>query len=63
MTARFLQQIEAAVRSGMSVSAIERQYGFANRAIRRAKNELYQKGTLPRPVGFQSKDNHAPKNR
>jgi hypothetical protein len=63
MTGAFLQQIETAVRSGLSVSAIERKYGFSNRAIRRAKAELYGTGNLPRPTGYEPKDDHAISNR
>lgn len=59
MTASFLQTIEAAVRSGLSVSAIERKYGFPNRAIRRAKAALYESGAIPKPVGYKSEDDHA----
>ncbi len=59
MTARFLQQIEFAVRSGLTVAQIERQYGFDNRAIRRAKAELYCTGKLPQPMGYRPKDDHA----
>lgn len=59
MSAAFLQQIETAVRSGLSVSAIERKYGFPNRAIRRAKAELYDSGNLPRPTGYVPKESHA----
>jgi hypothetical protein len=59
VTAKFLQQIEAAVQSGLSVAQIERQFGFNNRAIRRAKAELYNTGKLPQPVGYQPKDKHA----
>ncbi len=62
MTARFLQQIEVAVRSGLTVAQVERQYGFNNRAIRRAKAELYRVGVLPQPVGYQPKANHAQQN-
>jgi len=61
--AAFLQKVEAAVRCGLSVSAIERQYGFPSRAIRRAKAELYRAGTLPKPVGYESKDDYAIDNR
>jgi predicted DNA-binding transcriptional regulator len=58
VTAKFLQQVEAAVRSGLSVSAIERKFGFNNRAVRRAKAELYQAGLIPKPVGYQPKERH-----
>lgn len=59
MTAAFLQKVEAAVKSGLTVSQIERQYGFPNRAIRRAKAELYRSGTLPQPKGCMPKESHA----
>jgi hypothetical protein len=51
VTAKFLQQIEAAVRNGLTVAQIEGQFGYNNRAIRRAKAELYNIGKLPKPVG------------
>jgi hypothetical protein len=63
MSPSFLQQIEAAVRSGLSVSAIERKYGFPNRVIRRAKAELYRTGAIPKPVGYSPRNNHAIDNR
>ena len=56
MTARFLEQIETAVRDGLTVSQIEKQYGFQNRAIRRAKAELYRNGALTPPTGYEPKD-------
>jgi hypothetical protein len=62
MTGAFLRQIETAVRSGLSVSAIERKYGFPNRAIRRAKAELYRSDSLPKPRGYEPKDDHATRN-
>ena len=52
MTAEFLQQIEAAVRSGLSVSQIERKLGISNRNVRLAKAQLYKNGTLPRPTDY-----------
>jgi hypothetical protein len=59
MTASFLQRVEQAVRDGLSVSEIERTFGFSNRAIRRAKAELYTTGALPKPMGYRPKDSHA----
>jgi hypothetical protein len=59
VTAKFLQQIEGAVRNGLSVAQIERKFGVNNRAIRRAKAELYNTGKLFQPVGYESKDKHA----
>jgi hypothetical protein len=59
MTARFLQQVEEAVRSGLSVAAIGRKYGFPNRTVRRAKAHLYEIGTLSQPRGYVPKDGHA----
>lgn len=56
MTVTFLSKVEQAVREGLSISAIERKYGFRNRAIRRAKQHLYETGALPLPVGYKSKD-------
>lgn len=58
MSTSFLKKVEAAVQSGLSVSAIERKYGYSNRAIRRAKAHLYEVGAINRPVGYQSKDDH-----
>lgn len=52
MSSSFLQQVEAAVKGGLTVSEIERKYGFPNRAIRRAKAHLYEIGALPKPVGY-----------
>lgn len=62
MTTVFLQKVAEAVRCGLSVSAIERKYGFPNRAIRRAKAHLYETGVLPKPTGREPKDEHAIKN-
>jgi transposase-like protein len=62
VTIEFLQAVQAEVTSGLSVSEIERQYGFNNRAIRRAKAELYNTGKLPQPVGYQPKANRAQQN-
>jgi predicted DNA-binding transcriptional regulator len=45
-----LQQVEAAVRSGLTVSQIERKLGISNRNVRLAKAQLYKNGTLPRPT-------------
>jgi transposase len=58
VTALFLQQVEAAVRGGLSVSAIERHFGFSNRAVRRAKAELYRTGALTPPTGYTPKEDH-----
>jgi predicted DNA-binding transcriptional regulator len=44
-----LQQVEAAVREGLSVSQIERKLGISNRNVRLAKAQLYKNGTLPTP--------------
>jgi hypothetical protein len=59
MTDLFLTTIANAVRDGLTVSQIEQQYGYRNRAIRRAKSQLYLDGTLPRPVGYKPKESHA----
>jgi transposase-like protein len=59
MTATFLKNIEQAVRSGLSVAAISRKYGYDNRAVRRAKARLYEVGAISKPVGYQPKDDHA----
>lgn len=58
MTTVFLQKVAEAVRCGLSVSAIERLYGWDNRSIRRAKNELYRTGALTPPTGYKPKDAH-----
>ncbi len=63
MTTTFLATVEAAVKSGLSVSAIARKYGYSNRAIRRAKAALYESGVLPKPAGYEPKDAHATHNR
>jgi len=47
-----LQQVEAAVRSGLTVSQIERKLGISNRNVRLAKAQLYKNGTLPRPTDY-----------
>ena len=62
MTAKFLQKIEGAVRSGLTVAQIERRFGFNNRAIRRAKAELYRVGVLSKPMGYEPKANYAQQN-
>jgi hypothetical protein len=49
MTDTFLATIERATKCGMSVGQIEKQYGFQNRTIRRARAELYRRGLLPTP--------------
>jgi hypothetical protein len=49
VTAAFLRQIEAAVRGGLTVSQIEHKLGINNRAVRKAKAELYRTGVLPTP--------------
>lgn len=59
MTDAFLSTIASAVRDGLTVAEIERLYGYRNRAIRRAKDELYRNGVLPKPVGYKPKDRHA----
>lgn len=63
MTDAFLGAVESGVRSGLSVSAIARIYGYDNRAVRRAKAHLYEIGALPLPVGYKPKERHANNNR
>jgi predicted DNA-binding transcriptional regulator len=63
MTAEFLQQIEAAVRSGLSVSQIERKLGISNRNVRLAKAQLYKNGTLPRPTDYGPRKTYGDHNR
>lgn len=57
MTDAFHQSVEAAILSGMSVSQVERQFGIANRKVRRIKAAMYESGTLPKPVGYCPKAN------
>jgi hypothetical protein len=59
MTAAFLETVGAAARRGLSVAQIASQYGYDNRAIRRAKAELYRTGALPSPAGYEPKAEHA----
>ena len=49
MKTELLQQVEAAVREGLSVSQIERKLGISNRNVRLAKAQLYKNGTLQTP--------------
>lgn len=59
MTATFLKKVEEAVRSGLSVAQIAHKYGYANRAVRRAKARLYETGALSRARGQEPEDGHA----
>lgn len=52
MKTELLQQVEVAVRSGLTVSQIERKLGISNRNVRLAKAQLYKNGTLPRPTDY-----------
>lgn len=63
MNDTFRQAIETAIRSGLSVSQIERQFGMSNRNVRRLKAAMYDNGTLPRPTGWKPKVNYANDNR
>jgi len=49
VTTEFLQAVQVAVTSGLTVSQIERKLGISNRNVRLAKAQLYKNGTLPTP--------------